>query len=131
MRTTTDVVRVLVVDDEPAIRTLLRVLLARDERFELAGEAKDGVEAVAAAAELQPDVVLLDLLMPRMDGREALPELRRAAPTSMVLVLSSLSAADEAAGVEEDGAFAFLEKGVMGPGLPDLLHEHLTRYRQG
>jgi DNA-binding NarL/FixJ family response regulator len=125
----TGTIRVLVVDDEPTVRMLLRVVLGRDGRFEVVGEASDGQQGVDAVVETRPDIVLLDLLMPRMDGHEALPEIRRAAPDTMVLVLSSLSAVDEADRVLAGGAAAFLEKSAMGPGLPDLLLEHLRRFR--
>lgn len=125
----TGTLRVLVVDDDPTVRMLLRLVLERDERFELAGEAFDGAQGVEAAGEAQPDIVLLDLLMPRMDGYEALPEIRRRAPDAMVLVLSSLSSVDEAEGVIAAGASAFLEKSAMGPGLPELLLDHLRRFR--
>jgi CheY-like chemotaxis protein len=124
-------VRVLVVDDEPMVRTLVRLLLDRDERFELVGEATDGREAVATASRTQPDVVLLDLLMPHVSGREALPTIRREAPDAMVLVLSSLSAVDEEAAALDAGAYAFLEKSAMGPGLTTVLYEHLERFRYG
>jgi CheY-like chemotaxis protein len=122
-------VRVLVVDDEPMVRTLLRLLIDRDERFEIVEEATDGEEAVAAASRTQPDVVLLDLLMPRMSGHDALPTIRREAPDAMVLVLSSLSAVDEEAAALGGGAHAFLEKSAMGPDLTTTVHEHLERFR--
>jgi CheY-like chemotaxis protein len=129
--TTARSVRVLVVDDEPMVRTLLRLLLDRDERFEIVGEATDGREAVMAASHTQPDVVLLDLLMPRMSGHDALPILRREAPDAMVLVLSSLSAVDEEAAALGGGAHAFLEKSAMGPGLTTVVYEHLERFWGG
>jgi CheY-like chemotaxis protein len=120
--------RVLVVDDEPPIRTLLRLVLRRDERFELVGEAVDAEEAIARVADLAPDVVLLDLLMPGQHGRDALPALRAAAPDAMILVLSSLSALDEEAEAIAAGASGYLEKSVLGPRLPDVVAEHLARH---
>ena len=71
--------RILVVDDHPLTREALAALL-RSRGFELAGVAADGDEAIAAAAETQPDLILLDLLMPGLDGLSALPRLREAAP---------------------------------------------------
>jgi CheY-like chemotaxis protein len=126
--TGTGVARVLIVDDEPAIRTLLRLVLARDERFELVGESVDATDAIARARELSPDVILLDLLMPGQHGRDALPALRTAAPAAMILVLSSLSAVDEQTAALEAGAFGYLEKSVLGPRLPDLVSDHLARF---
>jgi CheY-like chemotaxis protein len=123
--------RVLIVDDEPPIRTLLRLVLRRDERFDLVGEAVDAEEGIARAADLQPDVVLLDLLMPGQHGRDALPALRAAAPDAMILVLSSLSALDEEHAALAAGASGYLEKSVLGPRLPDVVAEHLARYTSG
>jgi CheY-like chemotaxis protein len=124
----TGVARVLVVDDEPAIRTLLRLVLARDERFDLVGESVDATDAIARAREVSPDVILLDLLMPGQHGRDALPALRAAAPDAMILVLSSLSAVDEEKAALEAGAFGYLEKSVLGPRLPDVVSDHLARF---
>src|SRR5439155_12792147 len=80
--------RVLVVDDHPLTREALAALL-RSHGFELAGIAADGEEAIAAAAETQPDLVLLDLLMPGLDGLSALPRLREAAPECEVVILTA------------------------------------------
>jgi CheY-like chemotaxis protein len=123
--------RVLIVDDEPPIRTLLRLVLRRDERFDLVGEAVDAEEAITRTADLRPDVILLDLLMPGQHGRDALPALRAAAPDAMILVLSSLSALDEEHETLAAGAFGYLEKSLLGPRLPDVVAEHLTRYAAG
>ena len=81
--------RVLLVDDEPDIRTLLRFALERDEGFDVVGEAGDGAEAIELAAALRPDVVVLDLMMPRMSGLEALPQIGRAAPGTTVVMLTA------------------------------------------
>jgi DNA-binding NarL/FixJ family response regulator len=79
--------RVLLCDDSPQIRELLRIVLEL-EGNEVVGEAGNGREAVEEAERLQPDVVLLDLSMPVMDGLEALPEIRRVAPEARIIVLS-------------------------------------------
>lgn len=104
--------RVLVVDDAANLRDLLTVVLETEDDFEVVGTAADGQEALQAAEALQPDIVVLDLLMPVMDGLQALPELRRRLPASVIVILSGFeheAMADEALGL---GADRYLEKGV-------------------
>ena len=72
--------RLLLVNDQGDIRQLLRLMAQRDGAFEIVGEAGDGDEAVEVAARVRPDVILLDVSMPRRDGVEAVPGLRKAAP---------------------------------------------------
>ena len=79
--------RVLLCDDSPQIRELVRIVLELDGN-EVVSEAENGREAVDEAERLQPDVVLLDLSMPVMDGLEALPEIKRVAPEARIIVLS-------------------------------------------
>lgn len=79
--------RVLLCDDSPQIRELVRIVLEL-EGNEVVSEAENGREAVDEAERLQPDVVLLDLSMPVMDGLEALPEIKRVAPEARIIVLS-------------------------------------------
>ena len=109
--------RTLLVDDDEPLRTLTRMLLARAGRFEVVGEATDGEEAVALAADLQPDLILLDLAMPRMDGFEALPLLRRAVPRAKVVAYSMLPPHRNEALARERGAVAYIDKGVSSPEL--------------
>jgi DNA-binding NarL/FixJ family response regulator len=85
-------IRVLVCDDVEGWRALLRFTLAEDPDIEVVGEAADGEEGVRAAEDLQPDVVLLDMQMPRMDGLSAIPRMRRRAPRTTIIGLSSHSA---------------------------------------
>lgn len=84
-----DLITVLIVDDHPVVRQGLRALLEAQDAFEVAGEAGDGAEAVALAASARPDVVLLDLKLPDMDGIAVLEALRSRAVDSRVLVLTS------------------------------------------
>lgn len=115
--------RVLVVDDAANLRDLLTVVLEAEDDFEVVGTAADGREALRAADRLRPDVVLLDLLMPVMDGLQALPELRRKLPTSAIVILSGFeqqAMADEALGL---GADRYLEKGVSVSRLVACLRE--------
>ena len=104
--------RVLLVDDEPILRSLLALVLRRTERYEVVGEAGDGLEALTLASEHSPDLVLLDLSMPRMDGLEALPHLRRMLPDAHVIVLSGFTAAGATDAAHRAGAHAYLEKGL-------------------
>jgi CheY-like chemotaxis protein len=82
-------VRVLVVDDTDDLRAVIKLLLEMDGRFEVVGQAVDGVEGVDRAADLQPDVVLLDRSMPRLSGLEALPQIRRVAPGAAVVLYTA------------------------------------------
>src|SRR4051812_41052702 len=80
--------RILIVDDHPLTREALSSLL-RAHEFDVVGEASDGAEAIREAGKLQPDLVLLDLSMPGLDGLSALPRLREAAPECEVVVLTA------------------------------------------
>jgi DNA-binding NarL/FixJ family response regulator len=81
-------IRILIADDYLPFRIMLRYLLADEQDFEVVGEAPDGEVAVRLAEELQPDVIMLDLAMPNLDGWEAIPLLRRVAPDAQIVVLS-------------------------------------------
>ena len=99
---------ILVVDDEKDIRDFIAKLLqARGYEPILAA---DGVEAVAKACDLRPDVILLDLLMPRMDGREALRRLRRANVWTPTILLTQVGEASERALALEEGADDYINK---------------------
>jgi DNA-binding NarL/FixJ family response regulator len=102
-------VRVLVVDDHPLTREALASLL-RAHGFEVAGLAADGEEAIARAAELHPDVVLLDLSMPGLDGLGALPRLRAAAPGCEVVVLTASGTEENLLAAIRGGAAGYLLK---------------------
>jgi DNA-binding NarL/FixJ family response regulator len=103
--------RVLLVDDSSDIRLLLRRMLTRVSNFDVVGEASDGREAIALATNLQPDVVVLDLAMPIMDGLEALPQLRQRLPHAKIVVLSGFDEARTEQAALDAGADAYIEKG--------------------
>ena len=107
-----DPIRVFLCDDVEAFRALMRSSLADDPEIEIVGEAADGEDGVDGVADLQPDVVLLDVSMPRCDGLEAIPRIRRRAPSTSIIGLSSHGAARMAQPFLERGASAYLEKGT-------------------
>ncbi len=89
-----DTIRVLIADDHLVVREGLRLILETGEGFELVGEAADGAAAVALAAERQPDVVLMDLRMPGMDGMTAIERLRAEQPHIAVVILTTYNEDD-------------------------------------
>lgn len=86
--TTSPVIRILLVDDHSVLRAGLHMLLNSQAQLQVVGEAGDGREALALAESLQPDLILLDLTMPGMNGIEALPVLHRLAPGARILILT-------------------------------------------
>ena len=103
---------VLIVDDDDGMREMLHDLLVRDGRFIVAGEARDGRDAVEAATRLQPAVVILDQQMPGMTGLQALPALRRCAPGAVVVMLSGSAGPELERQAVAAGAHAFVRKGT-------------------
>ncbi|HKH17756.1 MAG TPA: response regulator transcription factor [Solirubrobacteraceae bacterium] len=112
-------IRVLIADDHAVVRQGLRTYLELQDDVEVVAEAADGEAAVAEAARLAPDVVLLDLAMPRLDGVAALRELRGRAPAARVIVLTSFG--------EDDRLFAALRAGAAGFLLKDTEPADLVR----
>jgi DNA-binding NarL/FixJ family response regulator len=115
------VIRVLVVDDHSLVRAGFRSILSDEDDLEVVGEAKDGAEAVAAAVRLTPDVVLMDIRMPGIDGLEA-TRLITAHPRlqgTKVIVLTTFDLDEYVFGALKAGASAFLLKGVEPPVLID------------
>jgi DNA-binding NarL/FixJ family response regulator len=101
--------RILVVDDHPLTRDALAALLTQ-HGFAVVGQAADGEEAIEAARRLQPDLVLLDLSMPGLDGLQALPRLRGAAPDCEVVVLTASGTEENLLGAIRGGAAGYLLK---------------------
>lgn len=115
--------RVLIADDVPDLRNLLQLLLELEGDFEVVGQARDGAEAVRLAVETAPDLVVLDLSMPVMDGLQALRELRRRAPTSKVVIFSGFDNSSLDPSVLAGGADGYLEKSAAAS-------EVVTRLRE-
>ena len=112
-------IRVLIADDHAVVRQGLRTFLDLQADIDVVGEASDGEEAVAAAAEHAPDVILLDLVMPGLDGIGALRRLRETAPSSRVIVLTSFG--------EDERLFTALRAGAVGYLLKDVEPAELVR----
>ncbi|WP_430790151.1 response regulator [Actinoplanes sp. G11-F43] len=105
-------VRVLIADDDPLVRVGLSLVLGADPAIQVVGEAGDGAQAVAMARELKPDVVLMDVRMPRMDGLAATEELRRAGPAPAIIVLTTFDTDANLLGALRLGANGFLLKDI-------------------
>ncbi len=101
--------RILLVDDHPLTRSALSGLLSQ-HGFDVVGEAADGEEAIECAGRLHPDLILLDLSMPGLDGLSALPRLREAAPQCEVVVLTASGTEDNLLGAIRGGAAGYLLK---------------------
>ena len=106
-------IRVLVADDHAVVREGLRAFLDLQAGIEVVGEAEDGEEAVAAAERVHPDVVLLDLVMPRLDGIGALQRLRERVPAARVIVLTSFLDDDKLLPALRAGAAGYLLKNAQ------------------
>jgi NarL family two-component system response regulator LiaR len=112
-------IRILVVDDHSVVRQGLRMFLKLDPDFEIVGEAEDGAQAVELARQFQPDVILMDLLMPVMDGIEATAAIRRASPDTEVIALTSV--------LEDAAVMDAVRAGAIGYLLKDAHADELCR----
>lgn len=112
-------IRVLIVDDHLVVRTGIRALLSPEPDIVVVGEARDGAEAVAEALRLEPDVILMDLVMPQMDGIAAIERILSHQPTARILVLTSFEA--------DDKIFPAIRAGALGYTLKDFGPAELVR----
>ena len=103
-------IRILIVDDQPLIRTGLGMVLGATEGIEVVGEAGDGIEAIAIAARTTPDIVLMDVQMPHLDGIEATRAITTGNPATRVIILTTFDIDAYAFGGLEAGASGFLLK---------------------
>ena len=111
-------IRVLIADDHAVVRQGLRTFLDLQEDIEVVGEAADGAQALAAVAELEPDVVVIDLVMPNVDGIEVIRRLKELAPATRAIVLSSF--------IEDDKLFPAVRAGAAGYLLKDVQPQELV-----
>jgi len=119
-------VRVLVVDDQALFAEALMLTLAIDERLEIVGCASSGAEAVSLAQALHPDVVLMDIHMPGMDGIEATRQVRRVSPRSRVVVVTAARSPELSAHALAAGAVRYLTKDIPALKLIDTIVEART-----
>jgi DNA-binding NarL/FixJ family response regulator len=122
---------VLICDDVESMRVLLGVVVGLRPGLRVVGEAADGDQAIREAARLQPDVVVLDLSMPRRSGLDALPEIKRVAPEARIIVLSGFAAAMLAAEVLALGADRYIEKGADPDTIATMIEEVAAPGRVG
>jgi len=120
-------IRLLITDDHSIVRKGIKALLATEKDMEVIGEAENGAEAVAKAAALKPDVVLMDLVMPEMDGIEATRRITSEQPGTRILVLTSFAADDKVFPAVKAGALGYLLKDST----PDQLLEAIRQVYRG
>jgi NarL family two-component system response regulator LiaR len=120
-------IRLLITDDHSIVRKGIKALLATEKDMQVVGEAENGAEAVEKAASLKPDVVLMDLVMPEMDGIEATRRITTEQPGTKILVLTSFAADDKVFPAVKAGALGYLLKDST----PDQLLEAVRQVHRG
>jgi DNA-binding NarL/FixJ family response regulator len=113
--------RVVLVDDEEPVRALIGITLGLDRHFSVVGEASDGEQAVTLVNLQHPDAVVLDLMMPKGGGMEAIPKILLCSPGTKIVVFSALSADQMSDEAMAKGAHAYIEKSRFSTDLPDVL----------
>ena len=121
MKPSGDPIRVMLVDDHPVVTMGLRVMLEHSGDFVVVGEASDGVEAVQRAQQLEPDVIVMDVMMPRLDGIEACREIMERLPETQVLMLTASHEKDAVIEAVAAGATGYLQKYSGGDALEEAI----------
>ena len=103
-------IRILVVDDESVVREGIATIISLQKDMDVVGEARDGIQAVQLAQKFKPDVILLDLVMPKQDGLSTIPKLKEMLPESRILVLTSFAESDRVYQAIKSGALGYMLK---------------------
>ena len=119
-------IRVLIADDHRLFAEALEAFLSNDERIEIVGTAQDGEEAVRLAHEASPDVILMDIAMPKVDGVEATKRIRNNGGSPCVLMLTGSNSTGDVARAREAGASAYVTKDKIASHLLDAIIELVT-----
>lgn len=114
-----ETIRILIADDHAIVRKGLRTLITSEPGMEVVGEAADGIEVVERARSLGPDVILMDMMMPRQTGLEAIPQIKEEDPDARILVLTSFA--------EDDKIFPAIKAGALGYLLKDSSPDQLLQ----
>jgi DNA-binding NarL/FixJ family response regulator len=120
-------IRVLIADDHRMFAEALEAILGTDQRLVIAGQASDGAEAVRLALELQPDVILMDIAMPIMDGLQATKQIRKQWPTARILMLTGSNSKSDVDRAREAGAAGYVTKERIAAELIEAILEIAAR----
>ena len=130
-------IRILIADDHPLLRQALRQAFSNQPDMEVVGEAGDGEEAVNLASQLKPDIVVMDIMMPKFDGIEASRQIKKIAPNVAILILTAYDDDNYVLGLLEAGAAGYLLKSARGQDLVEairsiqagesVLHPHIIK----
>jgi DNA-binding NarL/FixJ family response regulator len=119
--------RILIADDNKPFRTFLKTLLEPHEGWSVCGVAKNGDEAVQKAIELKPDIILLDIEMPKLDGLSACRLIRKKVPTSTILILTVYQSLELARIAAESGAWGYVSKRFISRDLIPAIEAMMSR----
>jgi DNA-binding NarL/FixJ family response regulator len=120
-------IRVLIADDHRLFTQALEAILDTDRRLEVAGHAADGAEAVELALSLDPDVILMDIAMPNMDGFEATKQIRKQRPHARILMLTGSNSRSDVSRARAAGAAGYVTKDRIAAELIDAIIEVVSR----
>ena len=119
--------RILIVDDHPVLREAMRNAFEQHEDMEVLGEAGDGEEAVRLTSELKPDIVIMDIVMPKLSGKDTFYRLKKIAPSVPIVIASGFTKTEAVSDLLRDGAAAFMSKPFRLQDLSREVGKHISR----